>query len=350
MREKRRRPHREKDLTRQYLEGGFDADDPETAERFSARSKHAQQNKILRTAEMRAQADGLSRDIESLPLGEVIQVFSLFSEVDHDGARYLCTVRKTLSKVSETQIVVGDRVRFRPTGTTHETGIPEAVIEQLLPRQTVLTRADSFKAAQQHPIVANARQMLIVASLWAPFPRWGLIDRMIIAAQAGGLQPIVCLNKIDLADAASEARQQAAVAEQALPHYESLGITTLRTSAEAAIGIESLRQLLRGQVTVLAGHSGVGKSSLIRAIEPQLDIKVGDVSTVHLKGKHTTTSARRYELSFGATVIDTPGVKLFGLWGVTADNLDRYFPDVAAGNAPPWRVQSYQRIADSLRR
>lgn len=348
MRENRRRPHREKDLTRQYLEGGYERDDVETQQRFGARSKHAQRNKMLRTAEMRSQADDLAADLDSLPLGEVIQVFSLFSEVDHDGTRYLCTVRKTLAKVSKTQIVVGDRVRFRPSGTMHEAGVPEAVIEQVLPRQTVLTRTNSFRTTEQHPIVANAQQMLIVASLWAPFPRWGLIDRMLVAAQAGGLRPIVCLNKIDLADATPEARQQADLAEQALPYYQSLGITTLRTSVDQGIGIESLRDLLRGQVTVLAGHSGVGKSSLVQAVEPQLDIRVGDVSSVHLKGKHTTSSARRYGLSSGGAVVDTPGVKLFGLWGVTPENLDSFFPDVESGNAPEWRLRSYERIRSSV--
>ncbi len=348
MARKRRRIHREKDLTRQYLEGGYDQDDPETRERFSARSKHAEKNRIKRTMQMRSQQEELAADIESLPLGEVIQVFSLFSEVDHDGTRYLCTTRKTLEQVSRTQIVVGDRVRFRPLGTTHDTGLPEAVIEQVLPRQTVLTRASSFRSRTQDPIVANAQQMLIVASVWAPFPRWGLIDRMLIAAQAGGLRPIICLNKIDLADTTPEARRHMDTADQALPYYQSLGITTLRTSAEQGIGLDALRDLLRGQVTVLAGHSGVGKSSLVRAIEPHLDIRIGEVSTVHLKGKHTTTSARRYDLSFGGAVIDTPGVKLFGLWGVTSDNLDDFFPDVADGSAPEWRLQNYERIRDSL--
>lgn len=348
MRGKRRRPHRQNDLTRQYLEGGYQHDDIQTEQRFSARSKHEQENRIRRTAELRSQSDELAADLDALPIGQVIQVFSLFSEVEHDGTRFLCTTRKTLARLSDTQIVVGDRVRFRPTGTTHESGLPEAVIEQALPRRTVLTRSNSFRSTEQHPIVANAQQMLVVASLWAPFPRWGLIDRMLVAARAGGLEPIICLNKIDLADATPESRRQAELAHEVLPYYQSLGITTLRTSVDQGVGIEPLRDLLRNQVTVLAGHSGVGKSSLVRAVEPRLDIRVGDVSDVHLKGKHTTTSARRYELSFGGAVVDTPGVKLFGLWGVTPENLDSFFPDVIAGSAPDWRLQSYKRIRDSL--
>jgi ribosome biogenesis GTPase len=101
----------------------------------------------------------------------------------------------------------------------------------------------------------------------------------------------------------------------------------------------------------LAGHSGVGKSSLIRAVQPQLDLRVGEVSTYTDKGRHTTTSARRYvlDLEGGGSVIDTPGVKLFGLWGVTRENLDEFFPDVEDDSAPEWRRESYKRIAESLR-
>lgn len=348
VRERRRKAHREKDITRKYLEGGFE--EVEQAERFTTASKHAEKTKILRTAQLRA--DEVNQRVATLPIGRVIQVYSLFSEVeridDPQRPRFLCTTRKTLARTSKTQVVVGDEVRFQPTGTMHETGYPEAVIEHIEPRRTVLTRADSFKAIEQHPIVANAEQMLIVVSLWAPFPRWGLIDRMLVAAQAGSLVPIVCLNKIDLADSDPEARQQMDFAQIALAHYASLGIATVQTSVEANVGIDALREILRGRITVLAGHSGVGKSSLVRAVEPSLDIRIGDVSAIHLKGKHTTTSARRYDLPIGGAVIDTPGVKLFGLWGVTRDNLDDFFPDVAAGTAPDWRVESHRRIYESL--
>jgi ribosome biogenesis GTPase len=340
---------REKDLTSRYLSGGLDEDRVDSQQRFNQRHKHHQANKTARTAQ--ARADEPPADLPTLPVGQVLQVYSLFCEVRSDGGSYLCTVRRTLAKVRDTQVVVGDRVRFRPApleaGTT-ASGQREGVIEDVLDRATLLTRSDSFKAIEQHPIVANAEQMLIVASLWAPFPRWGLIDRMLIAARAGGLDPVVCLNKVDLADTDAESRQQADAADAAMAHLESLGHRTLRTSLPLNVGIDALREVLRGRITVLAGHSGVGKSSLVSAVQPSLDLRVGEVSRVHLKGKHTTTSARYYDLEVGGAVIDTPGVKLFGLWGVTPDNLLDFFPDVAAETAPPWRVESYTRIAESL--
>jgi ribosome biogenesis GTPase len=309
---------------------------------------------MLKTAAMRATAVDGERDgggdIEALPLGEVVQVFSRFVEVQHDDTTYLATVRKTLAKVSDTGVVVGDRVRFRVTGQKHESGQPEASIERVLPRDTVLTRTDSFNAIKQHPIVANAQQMLIVASLLEPRVKWGLVDRMIVAALSGGLKPIVCLNKIDLADPAQHPRGPEAIAEaeDVLAHYGTMDIHTLRTSVQAEIGLEGLRDVLRDQTTVLAGHSGVGKSSLIRAVQPQLDLRVGEVSRFTEKGRHTTTSARRYPLEGGGQVIDTPGVKVFGLWNVTRENLADFFPDVADDTAPKWRRESFQRIASSV--
>ncbi len=337
---------REKDLTGRYLSGNLDADEMRSGERFGGKSKHYQQNKTIRTAELRAAEPQQIADIEALPMGEVVQVFSLFSEVQHEGKKYLCVVRKTMAKLRDTQLVVGDRVKFTSIEQTEGKDTHnEGIIEQIEPRNTVLTRADSFKAIVQHPIVANAKQMLIVASLALPTVKWGLIDRMIVAAEAGGLSPIVCLNKADLK---TEYADEYTFALEALAHYRSIGVASLETSVTGNFGLEALSDILRNNVTVLAGHSGVGKSSLIRAIEPSLDLRVAPVSGFNQKGRHTTTSARRYLLTGGGTVIDTPGVKLFGLWKLTKRSLPDYFPDIKAGTAPEWRVESYQRIMESL--
>lgn len=344
---------REKDLTSRYVSGKLDEDlDSDRVAQhqfFTNRNAGAEQNKIMKTSAMRAADADFSGDLDALPLGEVIQVHSLFCDVLHEGTTYLCVIRKTMNKVSDTAIVVGDRVRFRTTGILHETGRPEAVLEKVLPRDTVLTRTDSFKGQIQHPIVANAKQMLIVVSLAQPTVKWGLIDRMIIAAEGGGLKPTVCLNKIDLLATDKTARKEMPFADEALAHYQSLGISSFKASILTGAGLDELRDLLRDQTTVLAGHSGVGKSSLVMAVQPQIDIRVAAISGYTGKGRHTTTSARRYPCDFGGAVIDTPGVKLFGLWGVTRENLDEFFPDIAAGAAPEWRKESCARIRESLK-
>lgn len=345
MRGKPKKSPREKDLTSRYL-SGQDMDRVDQQERFGDKSKHFQQRKTQRTAEMRA-ADSEGSDVETLPIGEVIQVHSLYSEVQVGQIVQLCTVRRTLTKVSEGFVLVGDQVRVRDLGSVDEQGRPEGIIEKILPRRTLLTRADSFKAIESQPIVANADQVLIVAALAEPWPKWGLIDRMLVAARAGGLCPIVCLNKVDLARS-PQGEKQLRFSLAAIEHYRSIGVATLQTSVPGGLGLEELRNLLRNKVTVLAGHSGVGKSSLINAIEPGRDLRIGAISGYTGKGRHTTTSARRLALQEGGYVIDTPGVKLFGLWNVTRDNLKGFFPDIEDNSAPEWRRESFERILASL--
>jgi ribosome biogenesis GTPase / thiamine phosphate phosphatase len=341
----KRKTSREKDLTSRYLDGEMDEDRIDRQQRFSDRSKHHQRNKTAKTTLMRAAEEEAQVDLASLPVGRVIQVYSLFCDVLHEGVMYLCVVRKTLIKVASASVIVGDEVRLRATGVTDESGRPEAVVEEVLPRRTLLTRADSFKAREAHPIVANADQMLIVASLAFPKVKWGLIDRMLVAAEAGGLSPIVCVNKMDCR---GKEPKEYEVAMAALEHYATLQIVTVQTSVEERTGLDRVRDLLRDKTTVLSGHSGVGKSSLVNAIQPHLDLRVGAISNFNDKGRHTTTSARHYPLDFGGAVIDTPGVKLFGLWNVNADNLINYFPDIDADVAPKWRMESYARIRKSL--
>ena len=366
---KRRKP-RPNDLADRYRAGEFAADrvdqddDADKRQVFSDRSKHAEANKIAKTTVEREERAALlaaaaeeagDAPLEQLPVGEVTQVYSMFSQVESAaGQVYLCVVRKTLIRTSETHLIVGDVVRVRDIGRLDSAGRTEAVIDAVEPRRTVLTRTDSFKGVNQQPIVANAEQMLIVAAVTEPPVKWGLVDRMIVAARSGGLVPIVCLNKVDLARNLKAAEPVETADDEtidplaALDYYLSIGVQTVRTSVETAVGLDELKGLLAGRVTVLAGHSGVGKSSLIMAVEPGLDIRIGAISGYTGKGRHTTTSARRYVLQAGGTVVDTPGVKMFGLWGVTAERLVEFFPDVEAGTAPPWRRQSYDRILGTL--
>lgn len=340
-----RKAPREKDLTSRYKSGELEEEHAlEQNQRFGDKTKHHQANKTAKTVAARAEL--LSEaELAKLPIAQVVQVHSLYFEVSDGKTVWLATARKTVNQVLGGDIIVGDRVHIRDTGSIGEQGLPQAAIESVLPRVTVLTRADSFKQQTAHPVVANADQMLIVAAARDPAVKWSLIDRVLIAAQLGGLKPIICLNKADLPTETIEGEPEP---REALAYYASIGFQTLETSTTRPLGLQELVQLLRDKSSVLTGHSGVGKSSLVRAVQPHLDLRVGIVSDYTGKGRHTTTSARIYPLDFGGSVIDTPGVRMFGLLNLTEDILDEHFADVLAGTAPEWRVDSRERIAETI--
>ena len=335
------------------------------SQKFGQKTKHYQKNKTLRTAAERMSDARLAAEKKALPIGEVVQVHSLYASVEDrsteaprgEGPMLLCTSRRTMRKVIAEElgeVCVGDRVRFRPTGGTANLNagesvvgeaieLPEGVIEAVEPRKSILMRVDSFDDRKLDPIVANAGQFLIVVSMHNPYPRWGLVDRMLVAAQAGGLRPVVVVNKADLRGEADDA----AGTDAAVAHYRTLGVRSVFTSIETGEGIAEFQEVLAGQTTVLAGHSGVGKSSLVNAALG-VNLRVGTVSEAHSKGRHTTTSARRYMLDSGnGAVVDTPGIKVFGLT-IEAERLGEFFPDIEGGTAPAWRVESFERIRDSL--
>lgn len=205
---------------------------------------------------------------------------------------------------------VGDRVRFsRLDGG-------EAVLEEVLPRATELRRLTSMGRLEQ-VLAANADQVLVIGSVREPPFRPGVVDRILVAAEAGGLDGAVCLNKTDL-----EARKP-----PDLSHLTGAGYPVVRTSAVTGEGLDDLREVLSGRVTVLLGHSGVGKSSLLGAMAPDLRLRVGELSRKTGRGRHTTTAARLIRLFPGADVVDTPGVREFQPAGVSPAGLGRLFPD-----------------------
>jgi ribosome biogenesis GTPase len=190
------------------------------------------------------------------------------------------------------------------------------MIERVEPRHGVLTRASR---RPEHVLVANVDQLVIVMSLVEPDLMPHLIDRYTAAALAGGLAPVLCLNKVDLADP---------VALQPLVGaYSQLGVPTVLTSARTGYGIGRLRELLRGRATVFSGQSGVGKSSLLNAVQPDLALRVKSVSEVTQKGQHTTTTAELIKLEFGGWVVDTPGVRQLQLWAVRPEEVEGFFPE-----------------------
>jgi ribosome biogenesis GTPase len=188
------------------------------------------------------------------------------------------------------------------------------VIERVEPRRGILTRKIR---GQKHVLVANVDQVLIVASAADPPLKLSLIDRYLISAAAGGIRPLICINKADLADLVE--------LQPVIGTYSQLGYDVVATSTVTGLGISRLKFLLTGVETALAGQSGVGKTSLINSLEPGLELKTLEVAAETRKGKHTTTAARLLKLSFGGWVVDTPGIRQMELWNVVPDEVEGFF-------------------------
>lgn len=199
---------------------------------------------------------------------------------------------------------------------------PPLVIE-VLPRRSTLSRPDPMDPHLQRVLAANIDLVLIVSSAKSPAFKSGLVDRALVAVEAGGARPIVVVTKIDLLDP----RKRTAL-EAELSHYRELGVEVHLVSTLTGEGLAALRTSLVGTLSTVVGHSGVGKSSLLNALKGSETAAVGRVREGDGKGRHTTTRAMLHELPEGGFLIDTPGVRAFGLWGLTLDLLREVFPDL----------------------
>lgn len=231
----------------------------------------------------------------------------------------ICYVRGKLKKekLYTDLVATGDRVRWRSTRPGR------GVIEEVLPRETQLSRLrpGPGRVPVEHVIVANPDQAVFIFSVREPVPRMRMLDRLLVIAEANELPAIICANKIDLLDDLAEARYLFGL-------YEEIGYAVIYTSAHTGQGVETLREHLRGKLSVLSGPSGAGKSSLLNAVQPELGLATREISDATGKGRHTTVSVRLWPLDEGGYVADTPGLREAGLWDIEPEELAWHFTEM----------------------
>lgn len=247
----------------------------------------------------------------------VVRATGSWYDVLHDGETIQCRIRGKLRLKgvrSTNPVVVGDQVVCR----ADEGG--DYVIADILPRRNYVIRRASNLSKESHIIAANIDRALLMVSLRSPETPTEFVDRFLVTCEAYKVPVTILLSKLDLQDAEAVAAFRAV--------YEGAGYRVLEVSATEGCGVEMVRELLTGCTTLVSGNSGVGKSTLIRAIDPSLEIRTGEISESHHKGRHTTTFSTMYPLSGGGAVIDTPGIKGFGLIDIDDAELWHYFPEM----------------------
>ena len=247
----------------------------------------------------------------------VVRATGSWYDVLHDGETVRCRIRGRLRLKgvrSTNPVVVGDEVACE----ADEGG--DYVIADILPRRNYVIRRASNLSKESHIIAANVDQALLMASLRSPETPTEFVDRFLVTCEAYKVPVTILLSKLDLQDAEAVAEVRAV--------YEGAGDRVLEGAVREGRGVEEVRELLAGRTTLVSGNSGVGKSTLIQAIDPSLDIRTGEISESHHKGRHTTTFSTMYPLAGGGAVIDTPGIKGFGLIDIDEAELWHYFPEM----------------------
>ncbi|MGL4745559.1 MAG: ribosome small subunit-dependent GTPase A [Dermatophilaceae bacterium] len=268
-----------------------------------------------RSKERPAHADAVAAFVTAVDRGR-------YTTLVRDEANGHPVVAMRARELGRKGIAVGDEVRL--VGDTSGAAGSLARVVRVAPRTTTLRRTADDTDPVERVVVANADQLVVVSSLAAPEPRPRLIDRCLVAAYDAGMDPLLVLTKADLADAAPFLGTYAPLS---VPH-----VVTAR-SASGTLGLEVLHEALSGRVSALVGHSGVGKSTLVNSLVPDADRATGQVNTVTGRGRHTSTSAVALALPGGGWVIDTPGVRSFGLAHVDLARIVHHFPDLMPGAA-----------------
>lgn len=256
--------------------------------------------------------------------------------VKHTGSHYLLSElpvwapftavirgRVRLSGSTSTNpVAVGDRVEFRADSDSADEKTP-ATIEKILPRTNCVVRRSTNLSRESHVIAANLDRVFLVVTMEFPQVKREFVDRFLVTCEAYGVRAVILVNKVDIREdfIEEEMRDFESI-------YRSAGYEVLEVSAITGEGIEGLRTLCSEGVSLFSGVSGVGKSSLIKALDPALEVRIGEISLSHLQGRHTTTFYEMHPLSGGGFIIDTPGIRGFGIVDISSEELSAYFPEM----------------------
>ena len=302
------------------------------------------------------------REIDCV-LSSLIHKQLIFPTADPTSLRHVVQEVREIEQVDP--VAIGDRVRYVDAGDGR------GMITEILPRRSKLSRPAPVPGQRvfEQVIVSNADLVVPVFSVADPTPKWGLLDRYLITAEAAGLPVLIVITKLDLADKNRNF-------EADIEIYRRIGYPVQLVSSVIGEGIEELKQSLQGRLSVLVGKSGVGKTSLLNAIQPGLGLRVKAVSQGEQgKGRHTTSHLEMFKLDFGGMLVDTPGMREFGLWEITSEELAYLFPEMAdfvgqckfgmscrhdrepgcairkavmAGEISPHRYKSYMHLKEEL--
>ena len=219
-------------------------------------------------------------------------------------------------------VAVGDRVLYSLEGTVADEQHP-AVITEVLPRKNYVIRRSTNLSRQQHIIASNLDRALLVVTLYFPEIKLPFLDRLLVTCEVYGVQAVIVLNKMDLYRELAPEQ-----VEDFCRIYRGAGYEVIECSALTGEGMDELRAICSQGTSLVSGESGVGKSSVIKALDPSLDPKIGRISEAHLQGKHTTSLYEMYPLSGGGFIVDTPGLRGFGLVDLEKEEIAKYFPEM----------------------
>ena len=273
-------------------------------------------NRSRKIEQTRNNPENLSADCQLGPAlrGVVISRYGQQADIEtQQGELIRCDIRRTIES-----IVAGDRVIWHEVQSE---GGAQGVIEAVEERESVLTRPDFYDGVK--PVAANIEQVVVLSSI-LPELSWQIIDRYLVAVEQMGAHPILVINKIDLL----EANQQQQI-QQIADYYQSIGYPVHLLSVKTQQGFDKVAEILQGKISIVVGQSGVGKSSLVNKLLPDTNAQTGDVSDVSGLGMHTTTVAKLYHLPTGGDLIDSPGVREFALWHLSAEQIFDGFVEFA---------------------